>query len=72
MAERAAYHSGVVVEFNKEAYNNEDLFLRWINEQLQPTLEGETMLVMDVASCHKTSTVRMQLEKDSQLVSYQP
>ncbi len=54
-AERAAYHPDIVVEFNKEAYNNEDLFFRWIDERLQPTLEGDTMLVMDVASFHKTN-----------------
>jgi hypothetical protein len=63
-AERAAYHPDVVVEFNKEAYNNEDLFLRWIDEQLQPTLEGDTMLVMDVASFHKTKAVRARLQKE--------
>ena len=63
-AERAAYHPGVTVKFNKEAYNNEDLFLHWIDEQLHPTLEGDTMLVMDVASFHKTNVVRTRLQKE--------
>jgi hypothetical protein len=63
-AERAAYHPGVVVKFNKEAYNNEDLFLSWIDQQLQPILEGDTMLIMDVASFHKTDAVRARLQKE--------
>jgi hypothetical protein len=63
-AERAAYHPDVVVEFNKEAYNNENLFLHWIDKELQPILEGDTMLVMDVASFHKTDTVRSRLQKE--------
>jgi hypothetical protein len=64
VAERAAYHPDVVVEFDKEACNNEDLFPHWIDKQLQPTLEGDTMLVMDVASFHKTDTVRARLQKE--------
>lgn len=63
-AKRAAYHPGVVVQFNKEAYNNEDLFLSWIDQQLKPILEGDTMLVMDVASFHKTDALRALLQKE--------
>lgn len=62
-AKRAAYYPGVVVKLNKEAYNNEDLLLPWIDQQLKPILQGNTMLVMEVASFYKTDAVRNRLQK---------
>ncbi|KAI8648651.1 DDE-1 domain-containing protein [Fusarium keratoplasticum] len=57
------YHPGVTVELNPTAYNNEKLFLKWLNEEVIPCKRPyrEFMLVMDVASFHKTDNVTMLL-----------
>ena len=52
------YSPDVTVEFNSTAYNNEGLFKQWIEEELAPiTNQKDTMLVMDVASFHKTPEI---------------
>ena len=58
------YHPGVTVEFNPTAYNNEKLFLKWLNEEVIPCKREyrEFMLVMDVASFHKTEDVNILLK----------
>jgi hypothetical protein len=63
-AERDAYHPGVNVHFSSTAYNNGKLFLEWIDKELKPILEGDTMLVMDVATFHKTDAVRNRLKNE--------
>ena len=57
------YANGVTVEFNDTAYNNEQLFLKWIAEELSTLTEDgeEHLLVMDVAAFHKTETVLQSL-----------
>ena len=47
--ERHLYHPGVTVEFNPTAYNNEKLFLKWLNEEVIPCKKPyrEFILVMD-------------------------
>ncbi|KAJ0129359.1 ER degradation-enhancing alpha-mannosidase-like protein 1 [Fusarium oxysporum f. sp. albedinis] len=57
------YHPGVTVEFNPTAYNNEKLVLKWLNEEVIPCKKPyrEFMLIMDVASFHKTDAVTMLL-----------
>jgi hypothetical protein len=52
------YAPDVTVEYNKTAYNNEDLMKQWICDELDPILEGkDLLLVMDVAAFHKTPGV---------------
>jgi hypothetical protein len=58
------YHHGVTVEFNKTAYNNEDLFTKFIDIELARVLDckEDNLLVMDVAAFHKTEGVRQRLK----------
>lgn len=61
--EKPFYSSEVTVEFNSTAYNNEESFLRWIRTELADILHGkEHLLVMDVASFHKTESVLKELK----------
>ena len=79
------WNSGVTVEFNPTAYNNEDLFLQFIDQELFPALniqpvtapnpqglEERSLLVMDVASFHKTPTVLSKLQESGVTVSLIP
>ncbi|KAH7114029.1 DDE superfamily endonuclease-domain-containing protein [Dactylonectria macrodidyma] len=62
--EREQYHDGVKVFFNDSAYNNEDLMMQWIKDDLIPMTGGkEFMLVMDVASFHKTDSIKTMLRE---------
>jgi hypothetical protein len=58
--EHKEYAPDVTVEFNPTAYNNEELFLKWIKEEYLPSLsEGkDNLLVYDVAAFHKTDEVK--------------
>ncbi|KAM5357374.1 hypothetical protein ACJZ2D_016337 [Fusarium nematophilum] len=52
-------------QYNETAYNNEDLFLQWMKDEL-PVVQGESrdfLLVMDVASFHKTNNVKALLRE---------
>ncbi|RFU34110.1 hypothetical protein B7463_g2199, partial [Scytalidium lignicola] len=61
--EKHLYHPGVTVEFNLTAYNNEELFMQWIDEELIPTAnQNDTLLVMDVATFHKTDLILERLK----------
>ncbi|KFA70561.1 hypothetical protein S40285_08901, partial [Stachybotrys chlorohalonatus IBT 40285] len=57
------YKPGVTVEFNPTAYNNEELFLKWINKEYLPSLPKgkDNLLVYDVAAFHKTKDVKAAL-----------
>ncbi|KAI8710700.1 DDE-1 domain-containing protein [Fusarium sp. LHS14.1] len=68
------YHPGVTVEFNPTAYNNEKLFLKWLNEEVIPCKRPyrEFMLVMDVASFHKTDAVTTLLSEKNILPAMIP
>jgi DNA recombination-dependent growth factor C len=51
------------MEFNPTAYNAE-LFSRWISEEFAPAIaDMEVLLVMDVASFHKTDDILNDLRK---------
>ncbi|RFU36305.1 hypothetical protein B7463_g152, partial [Scytalidium lignicola] len=61
--EKHLYHPGVTVEFNSTAYNNEELFMQWIDEELILTAnQTDTLLVMDVATFHKTDLILERLK----------
>lgn len=52
------YHLGVLIEFNKKGYMNDQLFLRYITNHLLPALEGRpTLFALDLMGSHKTSEV---------------
>jgi hypothetical protein len=57
------YSPNVTVEFNRTAYNNEELFSQWLEKEYAPVIDGgeEVLLVMDVASFHKTEAIKKQL-----------
>jgi hypothetical protein len=54
------------VEFNKTAYNNEELFSRFIDEELVPdtgvSKENPLLLIMDCAAFHKTRDILNKLK----------
>lgn len=53
--EQHLWDQRVTVEFNDTAYNNGELFVKWIDDELIPALgQRESLLVMDHASFHKT------------------
>ncbi|KFA79687.1 hypothetical protein S40288_10060 [Stachybotrys chartarum IBT 40288] len=59
------YSPDVTVEFNETAYNNEVLFQRWIEEELVPLAgQKDYLLVMDVASFHKTPAILDSLREN--------
>jgi hypothetical protein len=56
--EQDKYSPDVTVEVNETAYNNEELFKKFIEKELIPTFDGnEGLLVMDVATFHCTRTI---------------
>ncbi|GKT51843.1 pogo transposable element with ZNF domain [Colletotrichum spaethianum] len=60
--EGSKYSSQITVEFNDTAYNNEYLLDRWITEEFLPLTAGqEYLLVMDVATFHKTPSILSRL-----------
>ncbi|KAI8710466.1 hypothetical protein NCS52_01563600 [Fusarium sp. LHS14.1] len=59
------YAPDVTVAYNETAYNNEDLFYDWIKDELAD-VQAKTrdfLLVMDVATFHKTDKVTDQLRQ---------
>jgi hypothetical protein len=54
------------MEFNKIAYNNEELFSRFIDEELVPdtsvSKDNPLLLIMDYATFHKTRDVLNKLK----------
>jgi hypothetical protein len=62
------YDPRVEVYFNETAYNNEKLFLDWIRQVYIPHIGDEDgMLVMDVATFHKTEGI-IQLLKANRIL----
>jgi len=62
--EAGLYSPDVTVEFNPTAYNNETLFLQFIQNELMPVVRNQRcLLVMDVASFHKTPVILDQLRQ---------
>lgn len=67
--EKTLYNPGVIVKFNKTAYNNEELMLESIDTQFKlatgvsPT--NPLLLVMDCAAFHKTELLRSKLKEAS-------
>lgn len=56
--ESPKYHPDVVVEFNKTAYMNDNLFLKYIELYLIPALGGQpSLFALDLCSSHKTLAV---------------
>jgi hypothetical protein len=56
--EPQAYDRRVAVNWTDSSWNNEDMFLWWINTYLIPVLGGRpSLFVMDQAECHKTPAV---------------
>ena len=59
------YSPDITVEFNKTAYNNEALFNQWMDEEYASAIIGmeEVLLVMDVATFHKTDAIKKRLKE---------
>ena len=61
LKESHLYHPGVTIEFNDTAYNNGDLFDKWIDEELAISLIGDGLLIMDHAAFYKTESALLKL-----------
>jgi hypothetical protein len=70
--EEHLYSPDVTVEFNPTAYNNEELFSKWIDKELAPLAKTELLLVMDVASFHVTEGIKKQLKDLGALLALIP
>ncbi|KAG6020270.1 hypothetical protein E4U19_006482 [Claviceps sp. Clav32 group G5] len=60
------YSAEVTVEFNLTASNNEELFHKWLDEDLGPltrVFQKKHLLVMDVVAFHKTPAVKSKLKE---------
>ncbi|WJG35660.1 uncharacterized protein FOBCDRAFT_97157, partial [Fusarium oxysporum Fo47] len=59
------YAPGITVIYNQHVYNNEELFQRWIKEDLSTVKSPFTdfLLVMDAASFHLTEGVMEEVKK---------
>ncbi|KAK5651129.1 hypothetical protein OQA88_13246 [Cercophora sp. LCS_1] len=65
--ERKAYHKDVRVEFNETVYNNEELYLRWIKEELVPLAAGKPLLLVwdTPLDTHINSWLKKALEEET-------
>ena len=56
------------MHFNSTAYNNEELTIQWIDNELIPSLKpiakDEVLLALDVVAFHKTPAILQKLRKD--------
>jgi hypothetical protein len=58
VASRERYDPRIKIYFNKTAYNNEKLFLDWIQQVYIPYINDEdNIMVIDVAIFHKTEDI---------------
>ena len=58
------YKPGIRVEFNEKAYNNTDLMLTQLNEDIAPYLNGQhALIVLDCVSFHKTEPVKQMIQQ---------
>ncbi len=78
-AELQRYHKGVVVEFNEDAWANEDVIIRWIKKQYLPataypfqTLTKPRLLTLDAFTAHKTAGVPQKLRETNTVPSFIP
>lgn len=63
LREPPQYHSGVIVEFNEEAYMNDQLFLKYIEQHLLLTLGGRpSLFAIHNCKSHKTLAVLKMLK----------
>ena len=61
--EQHLYHPNVTVAFNPTAYNNEELMMQWLDEDLHPSMLGnDGMLILDYASFHLTDDVKDRMK----------
>ena len=71
--ERHLYSNEITVAFNNTAYNNKDLFETWIDEEYCPILTGhDNLLVMDVATFHKTPSILKRLRENHVMTAFIP
>ncbi|RPA95043.1 DDE-domain-containing protein, partial [Choiromyces venosus 120613-1] len=71
--EKNLYHPGILVEFNEEAYMNEKLFYRYLQEHVIPVLVGRpSLFALDLCSAHKTESVLQLLHSNHIIPSLIP
>jgi len=55
------YSPGVTVEYNPKAYNNKQLIMKWLDDEVapycQPQPQGPFLMVLDQASFHRTKPI---------------
>lgn len=63
--EQHLYEPGIRVEFNDKAYNNTDLMLKQLNEDIAPRLDGQSaLIVLDCVAFHKTEPVKQKIQAE--------
>jgi transposase len=73
VASRENYNPRVDVHFNETAYNNEKLFSQWLKDVYIPYADGDNnMMVMDVATFHKTEGILGLLKSNNILPAIIP
>lgn len=71
--ERQLYYDRVIVEFNPTVYNNDELFVKYIQTYLIPAVANRSSLfVCDFAEFHKTYVVRALLHQHDIIPSLIP
>ncbi|KAI2636786.1 hypothetical protein GGS21DRAFT_489549 [Xylaria nigripes] len=71
--EGSLYHKRVNVQFNKSVYNNKIPFERWIRSNLaEYTEKKDCLLVIDVASFHKTPCIKTALKENNVTAAHIP
>ena len=67
------YNNEITIAFNDTAYNNEDLFETLIDEEYCPILTGhDNLLVMDMATFHKTPSILKKLRENHVMTAFIP
>ena len=61
LKESYLYHPSVTVEFNDIAYNNGDLFNKWINKELAISVTGNGLLIIDYTAFYKIELALLKL-----------
>jgi hypothetical protein len=73
VASRERYDPRVEVYFNETAYNNEKLFSDWIQQVYIPYIDDkDSMMIMDVATFHKTEGILQLLKTNGILPAMIP
>ena len=64
VAERASYDSRVIVQFQANAWSDEDIMKFWVRHCWKSSCDGPMHLILDVHSAQKSNAIQTILEKE--------